>query len=193
MFQRELTLAAPEVDCRISFELKKIDDTEFQKFKDWPHPFPRHYQYRFLYGQKTCYGAYVDGGIGALVWIVLPTDNDQVVNRWRYLLRDEVRIADYWADPQYRGTGLIDESIERLLEYCAQSGMRYAYISPGADNEPSKRLCLRRGFQLIGTVKNYRFAWQRPGAGIYFRDQVPRAAPDTTNVSGDIELPDRLS
>jgi len=192
MFQRHLTLAAPEVKCRLSFQLKKIDDTTFQKFKDMPAPFPRHYQYRFLYGQKTCYGAYIGGDIKALMWVVLHTDNYQVVNRWRYLLRDEVRIADYWADPHYRGTGLIDEAIERLLDYCAQRGRRFAYISPGADNESSKRLCIRRGFKMIGTVRNYRLAWQRPGSGIYFRDRVPRVPLESNYVGGDIELPDQI-
>ena len=193
LFQRDLSLTAPEVKCRLSFQLKKIGGTTFQKFKDMPDPFPRHYQYRFLYGQRTCYGAYIDGDIKALMWVLLHADNYHVVNRWRYLLCDEVRIADYWADPHFRGTGLIDEAIERVLDYCAQRGKRYAYISPGADNEPSKRLCIRRGFKMIGRINNYRLAWQRPGSGIYFRDRVPRVPLESNYIAEDIELPDQFS
>lgn len=192
LFQRDLMLTAPEVKCSVSFQLKRIDDTTFQKFKDMPAPFPRHCQYRFLYGQKTCYGAYIGGDIKALMWVLLHTDNDHMVNRWRYLLPDEVRLADYWADPHYRGTGLIDEAIEQVLDFCAQRGKRYAYISPGADNEPSKRLCTRRGFTMIGRIKNYRLAWQRPGSGIYFRHRVPRGPLKSNYIGGDIELPNQM-
>ena len=192
MFRRDLSLKAPDVKCEISFQLRKVTDETFQTFKAMPPPFPRHGQYRFVYGQKTCYGAYIRNEIKALIWLLLHTDNHQVVNRWRYLLRDEVRIADYWVDKSHRGTGLIDASMEQLLGFCAQNGKRYAYVSPGADNEPSKRLCFRRGFTLVGTVKNYRWAWQNPGSGIYFRDPLPRPPLDPNYPKGEIDLPDQF-
>lgn len=192
VLRRDLRGSSPEVHCELSFELRRIDDATLTTFKDLPAPFPRHYQYRFLYGQRNCYGAMLDGKIGALFWPSFAADNERVVNRWRYLLPDEARIGSIWADCRFRGTGLMDVCLERFFQYFAETGYRYVYAFTWIGNKSARKLHGRLGFENVGKVWNIRFAWRPAGSGIYIRPAIPREPISEQSPGADTRLPHKL-
>ena len=190
VMRRDLATSSPRVQCSIPFELRRIDDDTFEKFTGLPPPFPRHYQYRAEYGQRNCYGAYIRDDIGALLWVMFKADNGRSVNTWRYLKADEARIADVWAHPTYRGTGLIHVAMERMIGFLGQQGIRYVYVFTWQGNERAKRLYQKLGFDIIGKVWNVRWAWSKPGSGFHIRPKLQRDALSIEHYSDEVPLPD---
>lgn len=187
--QRDLQRSAPPPRCSVVFELRWITDDELRRFKDMPYPFSRHYQYRFEQGQRRCYGALVDDQIVALMWPLFQTDNARMVTRWRYLLPDEARISSIWAAPRFRGTGLMQASLERVAAYLTAHGFRYLYAFTWVNNHASRRLHERLGFRAVGRIRRYAFRWQKEGHGLYVRTPIPRDPVPAVHPGGDLELP----
>ncbi len=177
VFLRDLRVEAPPAACALSFQLRRADDALFQRFRAMPAPFPRHSEYRSIFGMRHCYTAWVGEEIGALLWPAFQADNRRIINRCRVLLPDEARIANVWASPAYRGTGLIDAAFERLVAVIADAGFRYLYVFTWVGNEAAKKLYRRRGMREVATVHHVAFRFQNAGRGLYFRQRIPRAPP----------------
>jgi RimJ/RimL family protein N-acetyltransferase len=188
--QRDLALADPQLSCKIKFELRKLNDSTIKGFKNMPKPFPRHFEYRFVYEMINCYGAYVDDKICTLMWPVFRGDNEKLVTKWRYLLEDEARISNIWADPEFRGTGLMDASIERFIQFLKLYGFKYMYCFTWKNNISSIRLHKRLGFQNVGHIIRYSFKWQDEGKGIYIRGKIKRNPVAHNPQENKITLPD---
>ncbi|MBN4079058.1 GNAT family N-acetyltransferase [Beggiatoa alba] len=192
VMRRDMLMDSPESDCKLQFELKRIDNATFESFKEKSNPFPRHFEYHSEYGQRYCYGVYVGDEIGALMWILFREDNDKCVNTWRYLLSDEARIADVWAHPKYRGTGLIHTAMERMINFVGSLGIRYTYVFTWQGNERAIHVYQRRGFTIIGNVWNIRWTSSRPGGGIHFRQKIVRDPIAVEWLRTQIILPDLI-
>jgi len=190
VMQRDLRDPPMEVRCAVPFLLRRIGDDEISRFKDMPAPFPRNYQYRFDYGQRHCYGAFVGDRIVALMWPVFHADNKRVVSRWRLLLPDEARLSSIWADPEFRGTGLMDACIEKFAVFLKEQGYRYLYAMTWVGNESSIRLHKRRGFVIAGKAARHSFRWQKDGHGFYVRDKIVRESFRDTHQTKDSNLPE---
>lgn len=190
--QRDLSFPVPEVQCPVAFELKSISADLFEQFKDMPPPFPRHYQYRQEYGQRRCYGSFVNGQVVALMWPLFQEDNERVVSKWRYLLADEARISSIWADPTYRGTGLMAASLERMFAYLKGHHFRYLYAFTWVENFSSIKLHEKLGFRVVSNVYRYSLRWQKDGKGIYIRQSIVRDPIPKVHPGGDLELPERI-
>jgi RimJ/RimL family protein N-acetyltransferase len=187
----QLDLRSPlrPAQCALAFELRLVDDALFERFRTMPAPFPRHYEYRAMYGMRRCYGAWVGEEIGCLVWPVFQADNKRMVTRWRYLLPDEARLASIWASPKFRGTGLIDACYARFERIFRDGDFRYFYTFTWVGNRASRRMSARRGMHEVGSIHRFSFRWQREGHGIYIRHPIPREALEPTHPGGDLELP----
>ena len=188
--QRDLSLPPPPTSCTLSFQLRRVDDAQFERFKTMPAPLPRHFEYRFRYGMRNCYAAWIGDDIGAVMWPVFQVDNTTTVTRWRYLLPDEARVSNIWASPKFRGTGLIDACFERFENLFREAGFRYAYTFTWVGNHGSRKLATRRGYREVGTIHCYSFRWQREGGGLYIRSPIPRDPLAPNNPGGDMALPD---
>lgn len=190
--QRDLTLPPPPASCSLAFRLELVDNALLERFRTMPAPFPRHYEYRAIYGMRRCYAAWVEDDIGALMWPVFQADNSRMVNRWRYLLADEARLCNNWASSAFRGTGLIDACFERVVAVIADAGFRYLYNFTWVGNHPARKLYARRGLREVGSVHRYSFPWLREGNGLYIRSAIPREPLATHHPGGDMELPERI-
>jgi len=188
--QRDLRLPPVPAKCGLSFHIQRVDDALFERFKSMPAPLPRHYEYRFVYGMRNCYAAWVGTDLAAVMWPVFQGDNRRMVTRWRYLLPDEARVSNIWASPAYRGTGLIDACFERFERLFSAAGFRYFYTFTWIENHASRRLSARRGYREVGSVHRYSFPWQREGSGLYVRSSIPREPLGPEHPGGDIELPE---
>jgi len=175
--------------CALAFELRLVDEPLFERFRTMPAPFPRHFEYRAVYGMRRCYAAWVGEEIGCLVWPVFQADNKTMVTRWRYLLPDEARLASIWASPKFRGTGLIDACYARFETLFRDAGFRYFYTFTWIGNHSSRKLSARRGLHEVGSVHRYSFRWQQEGHGLYIRRPIPREPLAPTHPGGDMELP----
>jgi ribosomal protein S18 acetylase RimI-like enzyme len=191
-YQRDLTRPAPPVRCDLPFELRRVPDETLRRFKEMPPPFPRHHEYWTDYRLRRCYGAFVGNRIGALMWPHFRADNERRVSKWRQLLADEVQLGNLWADPGFRGRGLIDACMEAFVAYVAARGFRYLYEFAWVGNESANRLYRRRGFREVGLVRRYTLGWQRAGAGLYVRQRIPRQPLAPSHPGGDLELPEVL-
>lgn len=189
VFQRNLGEPGIPASSRVAFELRRVDEALFDRFRDMPAPFPRHRAYRLVYGQRRCYAAWVGERIAALMWPLFQADNRLVVSRWRYLLEDECRLGSIWADPAFRGTGLIDACLEQFAEHLAERGFRYMYEFTWVGNASAQRLYHRRGFKDVGRVRRYSLAFQREGDGLYVRSSIIREPIEPGHPGGDVELP----
>ena len=192
VFLRDLTLEAPPARCELSFRLRRADPALLDRFREMPEPFPRHSEYRSIYGMRHCYAAWIGEEIGALIWPAFQADNRRMINRCRDLLPDEARIANIWTSPAYRGTGLVDASFERLAATVAAAGFRYLYVFAWVDNEAARRLYLRRGLRDVSSVDRIAFRFQRSGRGLYLRRPVPRDPLGPDYPGGDMVLSDTL-
>jgi RimJ/RimL family protein N-acetyltransferase len=192
VLRRDLRRPVPPPACHVSFRLVRLDDASLARFKDMPPPFPRHHQYRFQYGQRHCYAALVDDAIVALMWPSFREDNARVVSPWRVLLADEGRIGSIWADPRYRGTGLMASCIERFARHVGARGVRYLYACTWVGNHASIRLHERLGFERVGSARRYALRWQRPGRGLYLRSRILRDPAPPEAAIGPVELPEVL-
>jgi len=188
--QRDLLQSIAPMSCRVSYELRRIDDATLHGFRDMPFPFSRHYQYWVEWRQRQCYGAFVGERIVALMWPLFSADNDQLVTKWRYLLPDEARISSIWTDPEYRGTGLMACCIEKFAALLRSAGFRYLYAFTWVGNHSSIGLHKKLGFQVVGRICHYSLAWQNEGHGIYIRGRIARAPMSATHPEGDFLLPD---
>jgi len=188
--QRDLKLPAPPAPCTLNFQLRLVDDTLLERFRNMPEPFPRHFEYRAIYGMRRCYAAWVGNDIGALMWPVFQADNPRMVNRWRNLLPDEARLCNNWASPAYRGTGLIDACFERLVAAISEAGFRYLYNFTWIGNHSARKLYTRRGLHEVASVHRYSFRWQREGSGFYIRQSIPRDPLAPGHPNGDMDLPE---
>jgi ribosomal protein S18 acetylase RimI-like enzyme len=189
VFQRNLRTPPAPAASRVSFELRRVDDVLLERFGTMPAPYPRHREYRVVYGQRHCYAAHVGDRISALMWPLVQADNRRVVSRWRFLLEDECRLGSIWADPAIRGTGLIDACLERFAELFAARGFRYMYEFTWVGNTAAQRLYLRRGFKDVGRVRRYSLGFQREGHGLYLRSPIAREPVSSGHPGGDLELP----
>jgi hypothetical protein len=187
--QRDLHGPPPEIRCKLAFELRRIDDSLLKRFKDMGPPFSRHYDYRFEFGMRRCYGALVGERIAALMWPLFQADNRLTVTRWRYLWPDEARISNAWADPEFRGTGLIDLAFERMTRVITAAGFRYMYGYTWIRNDSSRKFQARLGYREVTRVVRYAFRWQREGRGIYIRYNIAREPLAPTHPGGDMDLP----
>lgn len=192
VFQRDLRERPVPAASRVPFELRRVDDAQLERFRTMPAPYPRHREYRVVYGQRHCYAAHVGAGISALMWPLVQADNRKVVSRWRHLLEDECRLGSIWADPAVRGTGLVDACLERFAEYFATRGFRYMYEFTWVGNTSAQRLYLRRGFKDVGRVRRYSLGVQREGHGLYLRPAIAREPVAPDHPAGDLRLPDIL-
>lgn len=189
--QRDLALPAPEVGCKVAFEIRRVNDEVLSGFRSMPEPFPRHYEYRLQYDQRHCYGAWIGDRIVALMWPFFQADNEAMVTQWRFLLPDEARVSNIWADPEYRGTGLMAACIERFAAHLRGAGIRYLYCFTWVQNHASIKLHEKLGFRTVGRIVRYSFWWQKEGRGIYRRDPVPRIEAGAG--PGDVDLPDVIA
>jgi ribosomal protein S18 acetylase RimI-like enzyme len=189
VLQRDLRKPMAPSPSRVPFELRRVDDAQLERFGAMPAPFPRHREYRVVYGQRHCYAALVGDRIGALMWPLVQADNRRVVSRWRYLLEDECRVGSIWADPAFRGTGLMDACLERFAEFFAARRFRYMYGFTWVGNTAARRLHGRRGFQEVGRVRRYTLGFQREGNGLYLRSPIAREPVLPGHPGGDLELP----
>jgi RimJ/RimL family protein N-acetyltransferase len=190
ILQRDLRDPLPSPVSTVPFRLEEVHDELLARFREMPAPFPRHHAYRFQYGQRRCYAAFTaDDRIVALVWPSFQVDNDRVVSRWRRLRPDEARIGSIWADPAYRGTGLMAACIVRLAALLQAHGFRYLYACTWIGNHASIRFHERLGFRRAGRAWRYSFRWQREGAGIYLRTRIRRAPLASDHPAGDLVLP----
>jgi len=190
VLQRDLRQPPLPAPCSLSFRLRRVDDALFERFREMPHPFPRHYEYRSVYGMRRCYAGWVGDEIVALMWPVFHADNNRLVTRWRYLLPDEARLASIWVAPQCRGTGLIDACYARFEAICGAAGFRYFYTFTWIGNNGSRKLSLRRGFREVGKIDRYSFRWQPEGRGLYIRQRIPREPLGAVHPGGDLALPE---
>jgi ribosomal protein S18 acetylase RimI-like enzyme len=188
--QRDLRHAAPPAPCDLAFQLRLVDDALLEHFRMMPEPFPRHFEYRAIYGMRRCYAAWVGEDIGALMWPVFQADNPRMVNRWRCLLPDEARLCNNWASPAYRGTGLIDAAFEQLVSFIGHAGFRYLYNFTWIGNHSARKLYTRRGLREVASVHRYSFRWQPEGSGLYFRSPIPRDELASEHPGGDMDLPE---
>lgn len=188
--QRDLRPPPLPARCSRSFQIRRVDATLLERFRQMPDPFPRHFEYRANYGMRHCYAVWVDQDIGALMWPVFQADNRRMVTRWRYLLPDEVRLASIWVSPAQRGTGLIDACYARFESLFRDAGFRYFYTFTWVGNHGSRRLSARRGFREVGSIHRYSLRWQREGSGLYFRQRIPRDPLEPEHPGGDMTLPD---
>lgn len=189
VFQRDLRNPLAPAVSRVPFELRRVDDAQFERFGTMPAPYPRHREYRVVYGQRHCYAANLGDRIGALMWPLVQADNRRVVSRWRHLLEDECRLGSIWADPGVRGTGLIDACLERFADLFAARGFRYMYEFTWVGNTAAQRLYLRRGFKDVGRVRRYSLGFQREGNGLYLRSPIAREPLSPGHPGGDLEMP----
>ncbi len=61
----------------------------------------------------------------------------------------------YWLSSKYQGKGIITRSVEYLTRYALdEMGMEKVEIAAAAENQPSRRVCERLGFNLEGIIKN---------------------------------------
>lgn len=187
--QRDLRQPVPPVRCVVEFQLRRIDDVTFSRFKDMPAPFCRHYQYRTEWRQRHCYGAFVGERICALMWPLFAADNNRLVTKWRYLLADEARISSIWADPEYRGTGLMASCIGKFAILLGAAGFHYLYAFTWVGNRSSIGLHAKLGFREVGRIRRYSFAWQSEGNGVYIRQTIPREPIAAVRPGGDFDLP----
>lgn len=192
VFLRDLREDGPPARCAVDFTLRRVDDALFERFREMPAPFPRHREYRTIYGMRHCYAAWVGEEIGGLIWPAFQADNRRIINRCRYLLPDEARIANVWASPAYRGTGLIDATFERLVSVIAEGGFRYLYVFTWVGNEAAKKLYRRRGMKEVATVRQVALRSQRPGNGLYIRQRVPRETRQANHPGGDMVMPETI-
>lgn len=191
VFLRDLKVEPPPARCALGFDLRRVDDALFERFRDMHAPFPRHREYRTIYGMRHCYAAWIGEEIGALIWPAFQADNERIINRCRVLLPDEARIANVWASPAYRGTGLIDAVFERLVSVIARGGFRYLYVFTWAGNEAAKKLYRRRGMAEAGRVHHVELRILRRGNGLYVRERIVRA-PSENAPSGDMPMPEAI-
>jgi GNAT superfamily N-acetyltransferase len=191
--QRDLHSTPPDIRCTVEFELRRIEDSLLTRFRDMGYPFSRHHEYRFEFGMRRCYGAFVGERIAALMWPLFQADNRLTVTRWRYLWPDEARISNAWADPAFRGTGLIDAAFERMTAAITAAGFRYMYGYTWIENHSSRKFQARLGYKEVTRVVRYSFGWQREGRGIYLRQKVPRDLLPATHPRGDMELPEVIA
>jgi len=190
--QRDLREPPLPARCSLAFEIRRVDDVLFERFRSMPAPLPRHFEYRFVYGMRNCYAAWVGDDLGAVMWPVFAADNRRTVTRWRFLLPDEARVSNIWASPAYRGTGLIDACFERFERLFAAAGFRYFYTFTWVGNHASRKLSARRGYREVGTIHRYAFPWLREGNGLYIRSAIPREPLASHRPGGDMELPERI-
>ena len=177
---------------RVPFTLRRLDDETLASFRHAPYPFSRHHQYRFEYGQRRCYAAFVDSRIAALMWPSFAADNGTVVSRWRDLLPDEGRIGSIWCDPAYRGTGLMGACVMTFGRHLERHTFRYLYAFTWHQNAASIALHERLGFERVGTASRYSLRWQKEGRGLYLRSRIDRPPVAVDHPGGDVELPDVL-
>ena len=190
--QRDLTRSRPSIKCSIPFELRKLDDDAILRFKQMPPPFPRHYQYRYEGNLRHCYAAFHNEKIVALMWPFCKKDNEHMVTKWRFLLEDEARISNIWADPDYRGTGLMAACIELFANHLEIKGYRYLYCFTWENNHASIKLHKKLGFHITGKIVRFSFPFLKEGNGIYFRNKIPRAEISDAVREKDLDLPERL-
>jgi RimJ/RimL family protein N-acetyltransferase len=191
--QRDLKIKWKPVKCEIPFELMKLNDETIRSFKNMPEPFPRHYQYRFEYGLRQCYAAVHNDKIVALMWPFNITDNAHMVTKWRFLLADETRVSNIWADPAYRGTGLMPACIECFALLFKSAGYRYMYCFTWEHNQASIRFHEKLGFRVVGKIVRYSFPLLKEGTGIYFRGRIPREPLAAEHATDDFNLPERIT
>lgn len=192
ILRRDLAEPLAEARCSVPFILRRVGDGEIARFREMPAPFPRHYQYRHEYGQRHCYGAFVGDRIAALMWPLFEADNRRVVSPWRILWPDEARLSSIWADPEFRGTGLMDACLEKFAACLKGRGYRYLYASTWIGNESSIRLHRRRGFEVAGKATRYSFRCQKDGRGLYIREKIDRPPAAVTGPAADMPLPDTI-
>jgi len=192
VYLRDLAVEAPPVRCDLSFQLRRADDALLTRFREMPPPFPRHSEYSSIFGMRHCYAAWVGEEIGALLWPAFQADNRRIINRCRDLLPDETRIANVWASPAYRGTGLIDAAFERLVCATATAGFRYLYVFTWVGNEAARKLYRRRGLQEVSRVHHIAFRVQQAGRGLYIRQPVRREPLGPGHPDGDMVLPETI-
>ncbi|MCI0546190.1 MAG: GNAT family N-acetyltransferase [Candidatus Rokubacteria bacterium] len=192
ILQRDLQEQVPPLECRVDFTLRQLDDATLESFRHRPYPFSRHHEYRFRHGQRRCYGAVVGDRIAALMWPSFAIDNRRVVSPWRRLWPDEARIGSIWADPEYRGTGLMGACIGAFAGYLGRRGFRYLYACTWGGNQASIRLHERLGFRAVGRATRHAFTWQAEGRGFYVRTRIPRAPLAPGHPGGDADLPEVL-
>jgi ribosomal protein S18 acetylase RimI-like enzyme len=192
VFLRDLREDGPPASCAVDFTLRRVDDALFERFREMPAPFPRHREYRTIYGMRHCYAAWVGEEIGALIWPAFQADNELIINRCRVLLPDEARIANVWASPAYRGTGLIDATFERLVSVIAEGGFRYLYVFTWVGNDAAKKLYRRRGMREVATVRQIALRSRRAESGFYIRQRIPRAPLESGHPHGDMEIPETI-
>jgi len=178
---------------RVAFTLQRLDDETLASFRYAPYPFSRHYQYRFDYGQRRCYAAFVHDRIAALMWPSFAADNRRVVSRWRALWPDEGRIGSIWCDPAYRGTGLMGACVLTFGRHLQRHGFRYLYAFTWHENVASITMHERLGFERVGTASRYSLRWQKEGRGLYVRSRIHRADLAPGHPGGDPQLPDVLA
>lgn len=190
--QRDLNIARPLVKCNIPFELKKLDDATISEFRKLPPPFPRHYQYRFEYGLRNCYGAFHKDKIVALMWPFCRKDNSHMVTKWRFLLADEARVSNLWVDPAYRGTGLMLVCMAIFANYFKNAGCNYQYGFTWENNHASIKFHSKSGFHIAGKILRYSFPFLKEGNGIYFRSKIIRNPVPPECMEDDFNLPERV-
>jgi ribosomal protein S18 acetylase RimI-like enzyme len=190
---RDLKVEAPPVRCDLSFQLRRADAALLARFRDMPPPFPRHSEYSSIFGMRQCYAAWVGEEIGALLWPASQADNRRIINRCRDLLADEARIANVWASPAYRGTGLIDAAFERLVSATAKAGFRYLYVFTWVGNEAARKLYRRRGMLEVSRVRHIAFRFQKTGYGLYIRQPISREPLGPGHPGGDMVLPETIA
>ncbi|GLI54960.1 ribosomal-protein-L7/L12-serine acetyltransferase [Propionigenium maris DSM 9537] len=61
----------------------------------------------------------------------------------------------YWLSSKYQGKGIITRSVDYLTRYALdEMGMEKVEIAAASENQPSRSVCERLGFNLEGIIKN---------------------------------------
>jgi hypothetical protein len=70
-----------------------------------------------------------------------------------YLGKGEVFIGPFYTDISYRGKGLYYHLMQNSLLYLKKQGINYVYSASTSENIATIKVCVRSGFDVIGSVK----------------------------------------
>lgn len=112
-------------------------------------------------GFRNCYALDVDRSLAYLQWIIYPTENEIIQNKYKGLLlalrETEVAIEDAFTFPEYRGRGFMAYASWQLLQMAKKEGYRRGVTYIRKDSIHSLNVLMNVGFTTTKLVREFKF------------------------------------
>jgi hypothetical protein len=112
-------------------------------------------------GFKNCYVMRQDGKIAYMQWVIYPTENGIITERYRnkfYSLGDtQIMIENAFTFPPYRGLGYLQSGTLQLFEMARAKGYRSAMCYVRKDRFNTLNELSKIGFKITQMIPEYKF------------------------------------